>query len=451
MTTQKDTFSAPQTLVVGLGVTGLSCVRFLVQQGVPVAVCDSRDIPPGLAELQQEHPDIALFIGGFDASAFAAAERLVVSPGVSLQEPVILDAIHRGVEVTGDVDLFLQAAKAPVIAITGSNGKSTVTTLVGEMARAAGVRVGVGGNLGTPVLDLLNDENALYVLELSSFQLELIHHLEAEAAVVLNLSEDHMDRYESYADYVAAKAVIYQNARHLIVNRDDVCAASLAGHQAVTGFSLAQPQQGDFGLCQINGAEWLCHGEEPLMLTIDLLIAGRHNIANVLAALALGNAAGLPMTAMLAAARSFTGLAHRTQYLGEKNGVRWYNDSKGTNVGAVISALKGLDQDDFSRTVLIAGGDCKGADFSDLATQAPAYLRALILIGRDAPAIAAVMRGRTEINFAQNMRDAVDQAAAAAQPGDRVLLSPACASYDMFKNYIERGEVFMAEVGRLLK
>jgi len=449
-----QTAHALPTLVVGLGVTGLSCVRYLHAQGVPLAVCDSRDVPPGLAELQRDFPDVAVFPGRFDAQAFAAAERIILSPGVALREPLIQAALARGAEVVNDINLFLRAAQAPVIAITGSNGKSTVTTLVGLMAQAAGKRVATGGNLGLPALDLLRDDIELYVLELSSFQLELIDDLGAQTAVVLNLSPDHMDRYSSYADYAAAKARVYAQVQVPVVNRDDAAAMALLDKALAAraiGFTLHEPAADDFGIRSLEGRDWLCQGQQALLPVSALQLAGRHNQANVLAALALGHAAGLPMPEMLQAAQRFTGLPHRTQYVGMHQGVRWYNDSKGTNVGAVVSALQGLDQQDDSRTVLIAGGDCKGASFVELTAVAPQYVRALVLIGRDAPVIAAAMPEQVPMIFAVSMAEAVSKAAIAAQPGDRVLLSPACASFDMFNNYIERGEVFMAEVGRLLQ
>ena len=442
--------TAPGTLVVGLGVSGLATARYLAARGVPLAVSDTRDQPPGLDELHRELPDVAVFTGGFDADAFAAAERLVVSPGVPLSTPIIQEAIARGAEVIGDVELFLREAKAPVVAITGSNGKSTVTTLLGEMAVAAGIRAGVGGNLGKPVLELLDDEVELYILELSSFQLETTHSLRARAAVILNLCEDHMDRYESYDAYVAAKRVIYRHAECAVVNRDDAVASAQAeGIARSIGYTMNAPQNDDYGICEKDGEEWLCKGQNLLMPVSAILVAGRHNQANVLAALALGEAAGLPMAPMLQAARRFHGLAHRTQFVAEIDGVRWYNDSKGTNVGACLAALEGLHRADSSLTVLIAGGDCKGADFSELVPALSKYVRTLVLIGRDAPGIARVTAGAVETVMADSLVDAVEQCRAHARPGDRVLLSPACASFDMFWNYIDRGEQFMQAVRSL--
>ncbi|MEN8213018.1 MAG: UDP-N-acetylmuramoyl-L-alanine--D-glutamate ligase [Pseudomonadota bacterium] len=440
---------APLTLVVGLGSTGLSCARFLAGRGVPLAVADSRDHPPGLQQLRDNYPDVELYSGAFDSAVFNTAERLVVSPGVSLKEPVIQQAIARGVEVIGDVELFLREVTAPVVAITGSNGKSTVTTLLGEMAKAAGIRVAVGGNLGTPVLDLLDEEIALYVLELSSFQLETIHSLRAKAAVILNLSADHMDRYNSYLEYVQAKAVIYRNAETAVVNLDDPAAMQLAESEQRIGFCAHPPQAEQYGICEAEGEQWLCRGGQRLLQTAAIPAAGKHNQVNALAALALGEAVGLPMESMLQAISSFRGLAHRTWFVAEIDRVRWYNDSKGTNTGACIAALKGLDRGDESRSVLIAGGDCKGADFSALAAVLPGFVRALVLIGRDAPQIARAVDGAVPAVKADDMDEAVRLAAELARPGDRVLLSPACASFDMYDNYMQRGDAFMDAVRRL--
>lgn len=442
-----------KTLVVGLGKTGLSCARYLTRMGIPTAVIDSRRDPPGLEALRDECPDAALFLGGFDESVFLAADQLVVSPGVSVEEPQIQAALARGTPVIGDIELFAVAAQAPVVAITGSNGKSTVTTLVGEMAQQAGCEVRVGGNLGQPALDLLDPAAQLYVLELSSFQLETLESLVAEAAVVLNLAADHMDRHGDMANYAAIKSRIYRRARHRIFNRDDARVALMAGAPAAgdLGFGLGAPPGGeDFGLQTRDGRPWLMQGERPLLAADELRIAGRHNLLNALAALALGAAAGLPMGPMLEALRHFRGLPHRTQFVGEQGGVRWYNDSKGTNVGAAIAALEGF-ADDAGKTVLIAGGDCKGADFSELRPVVERTARAVVLIGRDAPLIEAALEGAAPVQRAGSLEEAVALAAERARPGDRVLLSPACASFDMFRNYEHRGESFVRLVEKLTR
>ena len=430
----------PRTLIVGLGLTGLSCARYLVRQGVEVAISDSRERPPQLAQVQKDLPDVPLFLGGFDTAAFARAERIVVSPGVSLQQPLLQQAQQRGVEIIGDIELFARSARAPVVAITGSNGKSTVATLLAAMARRAGKDVRLGGNIGTPALELLTDnEPDLYVLELSSFQLELVQSLRATAAVVLNVSADHMDRYPSLQAYAQAKQVVYQGAQHLLVNRDDPAAAALAGDNAeVTSFGLDQPGDADFGLA----GDWLVRGEARLLPASEVRMPGRHNLANALAALALGEATGLPMPAMLQTLREFQGLPHRTQWLADIDGVRWYNDSKATNIGAALAAIQGIP----GPLVLIAGGQGKGADFTGLAAGIDVPLRAVVLIGEDAPLLEAALDRLAPCHRASDMEDAVVQACALAQPGDAVLLSPACASFDMFNGYVERGEAFMAAV-----
>jgi UDP-N-acetylmuramoylalanine--D-glutamate ligase len=439
-----------RTLVIGLGETGLSVARYLLRHGVTVAVVDSRENPPGLERLRTELPaDVALFLGGFREEAFARAEQIVVSPGVPLALPEIMAAKARGIAVIGDVELFAQAATAPVIAVTGSNGKSTVVTLLGAMARRAGLDVRVGGNLGTPALDLLEDhEPDLYVLELSSFQLETLQSLRPCASVVLNVCEDHLDRYRDLQEYAAAKQVIYSNADIQVVNRDDAVAAALAyGRQPQVGFSRNTPVGDDYGLVSHADEMWLVRGESPLLPAAAVRMAGRHNLTNALAALALGEAAGLPLDAMLDTLTEFQGLAHRMQFVAERDGVRWYNDSKGTNVGATLAAIAGID----SGLVLIAGGDGKGADFSALAAVLRGKGRGAVLIGRDAPLLEAVLQGVLPLARAGNMREAVRRAAAMAQSGDAVLLSPACASTDMYRNYAERGEKFMQAVQEQLR
>jgi UDP-N-acetylmuramoylalanine--D-glutamate ligase len=447
-----STASGARTLIVGLGATGLSCARYLAARGVPLAVTDSRAAPPGLQALQRELPDIAVFTGGFDERLFSQAEQLVLSPGVALNTPQVAQALARGATVTGDIELFAQAAAAPVVAITGSNGKSTVTTLVGEMARAGGIRVAVGGNLGTPALDLLDPAVELYVLELSSFQLETTESLRPAVATVLNVSPDHMDRYASFEDYAATKARILRGAGVGVFNADDPVVAAMDGVDDAWHFTLGEAQgEKMFGVCPIDGADYLCRGEHPLLAASDLRIPGLHNRANALAALAIGTALGLELGAMLDVLRRFPGLPHRTQFVAEIGGVTWYNDSKGTNPGAACAALLGLDRGDDSRTVLIAGGDGKGAEFSSLAPVLASCARAVVLIGRDAERIAAVVPAGIVCAKAADMDDAVLRAAGLARAGDRVLLSPACASFDMFSGYAERGECFVAAVRRQLR
>ena len=440
-----------KVLIVGLGKTGLSCARFLSSIGVPVAITDSRETPPGLEQLREELPDLALFLGRFEPAAFQAADLLVVSPGVSVKHPLIQEAHQRGVEVIGDIELFARYVNAPVAAITGSNGKSTVTTLLGEMAKQAGREVRVGGNLGDPALDILDPMADLYVLELSSFQLETTYTLTPYVAVVLNIAADHLDRYDSLEEYANAKATLYWRAQYRVLNLDDERVMAMRqGDGEDYFFTLGEPTKRTFGLRQIDAEWWLGYEDQNLVAVSELKISGRHNMANALAALAMGQVLGLPMPSMLETLRSFCGLPHRTQFVAEHNGVRWYNDSKGTNVGATIAALNGFKSENDSRTVLIAGGLSKGADFGPLVSVVADTTRAVVLIGEAAQQIEQQLDGVVPVVHAANMDDAVAKAADLVVPGDQVLLSPACASFDMFKNYEHRGEQFMESVRRLL-
>ncbi len=444
-----------RTLIVGLGETGLSVARFLSARNVPVAITDSRDKPPALERMREEFPDVALFLGQFDASAFEAAQQIIVSPGVSLKEPLIARAIASGTPVYGDIELFARYVDAPVIAITGSNGKSTVTSLVGEMAKRCGFDPRVGGNFGTPALDLLMqptrfDDSApkVYVLELSSFQLETTSNLRPRAAVVLNISPDHMDRYETVDEYAAAKQRIFAKAETIVINADDPrVAAMIQPRKRIVRFGLRNPADEQFfGLCKRGDATWFAKGGTPLMDTAELRIQGQHNWSNALAALALGDASGMFMPGMLQTLRDYKGLPHRMQWVGAAHGVTWFDDSKGTNVGATLAAISGAP----GRVVLIAGGEGKGQDFAPLRAAVADKARAVVLIGRDANLIEAAIGDAAPMVRAGTMDDAVARAHELAQPGDCVLLSPACASFDMFKNYAHRGDVFAAAAQRWL-
>ena len=433
-----------KTLVVGLGRTGLSCVRFLAAHGAEVAVTDSRARPPALAQLRELVPQAAVFVGGFSEQALAGADQVLVSPGVAANAPFLNAARARGLPVFGDIELFARSAQAPVVGITGSNGKSTVTTLVGQMAARAGIEVRVGGNLGTPALDLIGDaEPELYVLELSSFQLEITESLRCAAAAVLNVSPDHLDRYATLADYAAAKARVYRHCDTAIINRGDpqVRGMPAAGQRQIS-FGLDKPRGVDYGLIEDRGTAWLARGAQALLAVADLRIRGAHNAANALAALALGEAAGLPRAAMLAALREFTGLPHRMQYVATRREVEYYDDSKGTNVGATLAAVAGASRP----LVLIAGGDGKNQDFAPLAHALVGKARAAVLLGKDAPLIERALAGRVPAVRVKDMPAAVAQAAQLAQPGDWVLLSPACSSLDMFDNFEHRGRVFAQAV-----
>lgn len=436
------------TLVVGLGKSGLSAARALNALGAAFAVVDSRVDPPGLAAFQAQFPEIPCHLGDFDPAWFNRATRLLVSPGVAVKTPVIAEAAARGAPVWGDIELLARLIDTPVAAITGSNGKSTVTTLLGLMAERAGVRAAVGGNLGMPALDLWleTDRPELYVLELSSFQLETTDSLNARVATVLNISPDHLDRYDSMEDYIAAKQRIFRGHGAMVVNADDpVVMAMVTPDRKIVRFTLEEPDEGDFGLRRAGGETWLACGQERWIEASALKISGDHNLANALAALAMGRTLGLQREGMLAALREFTGLAHRTTLVRERNGVRWFNDSKGTNVGATVAAVRGLP----GQVVLIAGGEGKNQDFTPLRAALTGKARAVVLIGRDAPLIAAALGDSVPIHPATDMEQAVAQAAELAQPGDSVLLSPACASFDMFSGYEERGAVFAKAVRRL--
>jgi len=449
MVTENQQQSEPmcKTIIVGLGKTGLSCARFLLNRGEMVTVIDSRACPPALQQLRNELPEVEVITGGFDPELLSQAAQLVVSPGVAVSEPAIKAAVDNGVSIVGDIELFARNADAPVIAITGSNGKSTVTELVGEMALHAGKKVSLGGNIGSPALDLLDgDPPDFYVLELSSFQLETTWSLNASAAVVLNISADHLDRHENIEQYSSIKQRIYNGGGAMVVNADDpqVMAMVCPDRPAVL-FGTGKPNAGNFGLLCSNDEQWLAKGDELILPVRELRIPGRHNQANALAALALGDAMKLPMTAMRKALREFSGLAHRTEWITEIGGVSWYNDSKATNVGATLAALNGLD----GQVVLIAGGDGKGANFSTLCQAIAVKARAVVLMGRDAPLMARVLEGMAPVEYASDMDDAVAKAQQWAESGDSVLLSPACASFDMYEGFEERGHAFVSAVSRL--
>lgn len=437
-------------IVVGLGKSGMSLVRYLARQGVRFAVVDTRANPPELSTLREQFPQVEVRCGELDVEFLSRASELLISPGLAVATPALQEAAKRGVKLSGDIDLFARAAKAPIVAITGSNAKSTVTTLVGEMAAAAGRKVAVGGNLGTPALDLLSDDVELYVIELSSFQLETTELLNAEVATCLNVSEDHMDRYADLPAYHLAKHRIFRGARQVVVNRDDPLSRPMIADQVPCwSFGLGKPDFKRFGLLEENGEKYLAYQFDALLPVRELKVRGAHNQSNALAALALGHAVGLPMAAMLETLKQFTGLAHRCQWVGERAGVSYYDDSKATNVGAALAAIEGLGADIAGKLVLIAGGDGKGADFSSLRKPVAAHCRAVVLLGRDAEKLAAVLEGAVDIIRVDSLQAAVEQAAAIAQSGDAVLLSPACASLDMFKNFEERGRLFAQAVEEL--
>jgi len=431
-------------VVVGLGRTGFSCARFLAARGERVVVTDSRAEPPELPALQALGARIEARVGGFDVRVLEGARQVVVSPGVSLEEPFLERARSAGLEIVGDIELFARAVEGPVVGVTGTNGKSTVTTLIAQMAQTAGRRVRAGGNLGEPALDLLAGEvGELYVLELSSYQLETTSSLKLRAATILNITPDHLDRYASVDAYAAAKARILDRCDVAVLNADDAAVMRLArsGQRTVT-FSLDPARAADYRALRKDGDVTLLRRGERLVAMSELRIAGLHNAANALAALAVAEAIGLEDRYALAALRAFPGLEHRTAWVADLGGVRYIDDSKGTNVGATLAAVAGFE----GPLIVIAGGDGKNQDFTPLARAFRGKVRHAVLIGRDAPAIERALAGATATSRSATLEDAVRSAQAIAHPGDTVLLSPACASFDMFRDYHHRGAVFAAAV-----
>ncbi len=452
--------------MLGLGETGLSMARWLSRESAGVRVADTRAAPPALEPLRRALPAVAVACGEFTDAVFAGIDLVAISPGVPLADPAVRRAMARGVPVIGDIELFAQAqpsAAAPrILAITGTNGKSTVTALAGAMCAAAGLDCEVAGNIGPAALDALRrrreagGDPEAWVLELSSFQLETTVSLDVSAAAMLNLSEDHLDRYASLQEYAAAKARVFRGSGVQVVNRDDPWSLSMAlpGRGTIT-FGLGAPGSSeDFGLLAREGTLWLAQGTTPLLAVAEMQMAGLHNAANALAALALCHAIRLPFKPLLAALAEFRGLPHRVEPVGVKGGVRFYDDSKGTNVGSTVAALAGLSgtaHGHSARVVLIAGGEGKSQDFSPLKPAVKNAARAVVLIGRDAQRIEDALQGASvPVLRAGSMEEAVALAAFAARPGDAVLLSPACASFDMFRNYGHRGEVFREAVRRLI-
>lgn len=433
-----------RAVVVGLGRTGLSCARYLQSRGLNFAVTDSRAAPPESSALEKLAPDAEVRFGGFDEVLLDGASQIVASPGVSLKEPFLMSAAVRGIPIIGDIELFVREAKAPIAAITGTNGKSTVTTLVGLMANAAGRRAITGGNLGRPALELLDDPvPELYVLELSSFQLETTLSLRAAAAAVLNVTPDHMDRYATIDEYAAAKERIFQRAQAAIVNMDDIAVRTMHYQSSrLLGFSLNADPAAEYYVHHQGDDVILMHGRERMIAMSELKIRGLHNAANALASIAMCDALNLSRPECLQALRDFPGLPHRSQWVADVKGVRFVDDSKGTNVGATLAAVAGMP----GSLVLIAGGQGKGQDFQPLAPAFRGKVRHVVLLGQDARLLDAALQGVASTEYAKDMNEAVQLAANAARPGETVLLSPACASLDMFRDYGHRGDVFAAAV-----
>ncbi len=451
-------FKGKSVLVLGLGETGLSLVRWLSAQGAHLRVADTRSKPPGLDQVLRLVAATSVHCGAFNDSLLQGIEFIAISPGVPMYEPLVQHALKRGIPVAGDIELFAQALpeirRPKIIAITGANGKTTVTSMVGAMCRAAGLDTEVAGNISPAVLDVWlrrqGRQPQVWVLELSSFQLETTHSLRPDAATVLNVTEDHLDRYPDMDAYAAAKERIFIDCGVRVLNRDDARSnAMVRAGAACVKFGITTPQRnGDWSILRDGADTWLVQGQKRVLNVREMQVAGLHNMANALAALALCRAIELPLEPLCAALRNFRGLPHRVERVAEIGGVEYYDDSKGTNVGATEAALSGLGRP----TVVILGGEGKGQDFSPLRQAVAEHARAVVLIGRDADIIEKALQGcgKTVVR-ARDMADAVRQCAGLAERGDAVLLSPACASFDMFRNYEHRAEVFVAAVRDLQK
>ena len=443
------------SVIVGLGSTGLSCAKYFASKGKPYKVVDNRDDPPGLSALIEQFPATEYEVGGFSLDTFKNARELVVSPGINLNTSEIVAARRAGVPVTGDIDIFSKLVTTPIIGITGSNGKSTVVSILAEILKKAGKNYGLGGNLDganfKPALDLLGEgKKDFYVLELSSFQLETTEKLSAEVAAILNLSPDHMDRYETLEEYHRAKLRVFNGCKQILINRDD----DYSYPQKKLGlpvwdYGFSRPGVNGLGLLEEDGDQYLAFQFEKLVSVNELKVFGQHNIKNVLAAAGLAMALGIDMKYIRAAIKEYEGLPHRCQWVANIRGVEFYNDSKGTNVGATMAAVEGLGQIISGHILLIAGGISKGADFRPLVPMINRWGKEVILIGQDAVEMAANFDNDIQTYFANDMQDAVSVALEHATPGDAVLLSPACASFDMFQNFQERGQTFIQSVGRL--
>lgn len=445
-------------LVVGCGASGLSCANFLSKHDIDFSIIDSRtDVEnysgfENIANIKQQYK---IVFGEFQENYFKAADILIVSPGVSIKHPYIQAAIEQGKEVIGDVDLFCQLTDVPIIAITGSNGKSTVTTLVGEILKAANMNIKVGGNIGVPCLELLEENGAeCYVLELSSFQLETTSHLKAFASVILNLSEDHMDRYNSFMDYCDAKQKIFNNSENIIVNLDDELVRKLSeayenSSNKIT-FGLDDSSKPDFHLAIKDGNEWVFHNGIPVVDISNIKVVGQHNKINILAALSLCSVFDIDLGKTGRAINAFSGLEHRSQLVDSTDGVQWINDSKATNIGATSAALKGFAN---SPVYLILGGQSKGQNFSELFPALTSNVKQIIIYGEDAALISSALKNETDIKLicTQTLEQSVELVNETVSKKDVVLFSPACASFDQFDNYMQRGDSFISyaqKVGR---
>lgn len=445
-------FKGKNIVVLGIGLTGLSCVRFLAANDIICSVNDSRENPIDIDHFQQESPNVHVALGGWDQALIKQADLLIVSPGIDLSTPEIAEAISARCEVMGDVELYCRLSQTPMVAVTGSNGKSTVVSLIAHIGKSLGYKVALGGNIGIPVLDQINEPLDLMILELSSFQLETLTSMKALGACILNISDDHLDRHKTLENYANIKQGIYQQTQSVIYNRDDALTTPKdtleSSEVSVNSIGSDTPKQSEFGIATHNDSLHLMWGDTPLIAIHALPLAGIHNAVNCLAALAIGQTAGWDVQQMVTTLPSFKGLAHRCEKVSQLNDVIWVNDSKATNVGATLAAIDGLSST-LSRSqkiILIAGGEGKGADFSPLQASLKEHVDALITFGKDGDKIANLMGTSFKVN---NLNEAVVKANQIAKPSDIVLLSPACASIDMFTNYMARGEAFVASIANL--
>ena len=422
-------------LVMGLGLTGYSAASYLLSNGYSCKVIDSRDIAPYKVQLLDRFPTVEIHNGSADSALIDWADAFVVSPGISIRQRFLMEALSQGKKIIGDIELFAEAVTKPVIAITGSNGKSTVTTLVGQMIEAGGKKAAVGGNLGLPALDLLESDADIYVLELSSYQLETTHSLRPVVATILNLSEDHLDRYDDFEDYSNAKRKIFGHAENAVINHDEVI-EPFDGN--CVGFSVNPEIDVEFGIVESDGS-YLARNNQPLLAVNELMVSGRHNWSNCLAAMALASSVGISNEAMITALKSFSGIPHRSQFVRKLNDVVFINDSKATNVGAARASIEGRSEP----VILIAGGQSKGADVSILNETLRSRVKHTFLMGEDADILEAEWLSAVSITRVKNMRQAVKGSYELSLPGDCILLAPACASFDMYEKFEARGDDFM--------
>lgn len=437
-----------QVLVLGMGATGASCARYLARRGVSARFADTRTAPTGIIDIRRAMPEADVQTGSIPTDIPEGVSRLIVSPGLPVETPLIQLARQRGVEVVSDIDLFIAECTQPLLAVTGSNGKSTVASMVAAILDADGRKVGAGGNLGPPALDLLELDADIYVLELSSFQLERSRELPAAAAVILNIATDHLDQHVTAERYIEAKARIYRACQTAVVNRDEPTVMELApSATARISFGMNTPDDGQWGICTMNEQEFIARGGDPVVAVDQLPLTGRHNLANALAACAMADAVDVPTAAMQQGLLAFHGLPHRMQTVSTEDGICWIDDSKATNEAAAIASIQSIS----GPLVLIAGGDAKGAGFSQLATALAGRECTAVLLGRDADHLARVLSGACDLQRVDSLRDAVRTAAGIAAPGSTVLLAPACSSHDMFTDFADRGRQFAAAVQELAR